>query len=266
MYTWGRLVVDVGGLGDAEPLDEQRQQLAGLAEGAVGGEEGAHERQVGVHVVREALHQLEQRGALDERHERGAAHGRLLQQDVVRRVGLREPVQARRGQPQRVPPLQLRQDALEEPVQHGLGVEHDEVAHPVPLVGRRRARQHHRAAHARGQLQQVSRLVRVGPVHDLQLPDVQLLLELELHGAHPAGAAPAVHRHLHGQVAQRSVVHSEVRQRATGCRMETDQAGGGLAQQQQPVEQVGPPLGHLLAGPYLRQYVFCNTISGVREK
>lgn len=50
--------------GDIETLDEQRQQLCGRAEGAVGGEEGAHEVQVRVYVVCETFHQLEQRSTL----------------------------------------------------------------------------------------------------------------------------------------------------------------------------------------------------------
>lgn len=59
-----RCIIDEMWLGDIETLDEQRQQLCRRAEGAVGGEEGAHEVQVRVHVVCETLHQLEQRRTL----------------------------------------------------------------------------------------------------------------------------------------------------------------------------------------------------------
>lgn len=57
-------VVHVPRLGDVEPLDEQLEQLGRRAEGAVGGQERAHQVQVRVDVVREPLHQLQQRRAL----------------------------------------------------------------------------------------------------------------------------------------------------------------------------------------------------------
>ena len=70
-------------------LNEQGQQLHGRGEGAVGGEEGLHEDGRGVDVVGEPLHQLEEGGALDERHP--AALLPLLEHDVGGRVHLGEP-------------------------------------------------------------------------------------------------------------------------------------------------------------------------------
>ena len=54
-------------LGDVEARDEEVEQLLGRAETPVGREEGLHEHGVGVHVVGQPLHQLDEGGALDER-------------------------------------------------------------------------------------------------------------------------------------------------------------------------------------------------------
>ncbi|CAN8031630.1 unnamed protein product, partial [Ixodes persulcatus] len=76
------------GLGNLERASEV-QELVRLAEGAEGGEECPHKHGVRVHVVREPLHQLQQRGPLDQGHPSiGLA---LLKHHVVLRVLQGEP-------------------------------------------------------------------------------------------------------------------------------------------------------------------------------
>ena len=83
-------------LGKRISLHEQVQQLVRLAEGAVGGEEGAQELGLDVGVVGEALDELDQGAAPDlwhvatRRRARRSAH--VLEHDVVVAVGLGEPV------------------------------------------------------------------------------------------------------------------------------------------------------------------------------
>ena len=68
--------------GHHSPFNEEVQQLLGATERPVGSQEGAHKLGVGVHVVREPLHQLDQSAALDERTLARARRG-VLKHNVV---------------------------------------------------------------------------------------------------------------------------------------------------------------------------------------
>lgn len=164
-------------------------------------------------------------------NQRNAAVLALLQNNVVLGVGFRKLVDIRGRQLERMLALDVGEDAVQDALEHGARVEHDQVGHPgVLLLGRLGAQQHGRLD-ARRHLERVADLVGVRVVDDLHLADEEALLE-------PALRVALVHRALAPRVR--------------------------LAQNHQAVEQEDSALGQPFPRTHLVQDVLCNSRQNCR--
>jgi hypothetical protein len=208
-----------------EPLDEQIQQPLRRTKTSISRQKCTYEFRIGVYVISQSFNEFVEGSALDQGH---TAVLSLLQYDVVLGIGLGELVERRRGKFQRMFPLDIREDAVEDALQHRPGVQHDQVGHPRVLVfGALRAQRHRRLHVSRRYFERVLQLVGVLVVEDLDLPYEEALLETAL-----------------GVVLVHGTLPPRVR----------------LAQDQQTVEEEHSTLGQSLPGTDLHQDVLSDKL------